>query len=169
MDQRVGHQVKLLAIDPGNATGWSTWAWSDGYDAPALRIKYGLAQGGYDGFMAMLDDQARDVDVIICEQFHLDGRTAFPDITPKLLEGALLATQRAGVFVASIHWSPTSNKAMVRNAALKRGRLWLTGKKVGWTDANDVNDSQRHALAYLKQIHPPTTAWLWPDVANEDQ
>lgn len=157
----------ILAIDPGLATGWSTWAYDP--ERPLMRLDYGLVQGGVAGWIEWMTSTLGLLrpDVTVCESFKLDGRTKFPEVEPLRIEGALLAVYDA-LSLPSVIWQPNSTKVQVQDAVLKRTGFWLTGKDVGWADARDVNDSQIHALAYVKLLEEttdlqPTTAAYWPE------
>lgn len=159
----------ILAIDPGLATGWSTW-WSDeGY--VARRLEYGLLHAGAYGLLMspiQLLIAGSSVQRVVCEQFDLDGRTARPDLTPKLIEGVITAwCWQAGV---PLTFQPKSHKALVgrepktRDDRLKQHGLWVKGSDVGHTDGRDINDSQLHALAYyFDKGHRPTIRKFWSE------
>jgi len=159
--------IRLLALDPGKVTGWSLWAYDPAKKGHALRLNYGLVPDGVQGFITWWNtDRPIPVSRVVCEKFSLDQRTKSPDLTPTYIEGALLA-----LCSVPITWQPTSAKRKVQDAVLKRTpvngnqvSLWLTGsdKKIRHSDARDVNDSQIHALAYLKGVHRPTAEWLFP-------
>lgn len=163
--------TRLLALDPGKVTGWSLWEWTVESNTPARRTDYGLVKDGVEGFKKwFIGERPVPIGLVVCEKFQLDQRTASPDTTPLVIEGVLIA-----LCAVPIVWQPTSTKSEVGDAVLKVRRsnevkktlepLWLTGKnpKIRHTDARDVNDSQIHALAYLRHAHRPTAAWLYPD------
>lgn len=165
----------ILVIDPGLATGWSTW-WSDeGY--VARRLEYGLIHDGAEGWpgsdiWALLHGAGGRIDRVVCEKFDLDGRTARPDLTPKLLEGIIIAW--CWEDRVPLTFQPKSHKALVgrepktRDDRLKQHGLWLTGSDVGHTDGRDVNDSQLHALAYyFDKGHRPTIRRFWSDQSSD--
>lgn len=155
--------IRFIALDPGKVTGWSLWAYDPASDHAAVRLDYGLVAGGVEGFIRWWNtERPIPVSLIVCEKFELDQRTADPDITPTYIEGALRAL--CGV---PIEWQPTSMKRQVSDDKLKQYGLWLTGsnKKIRHVDARDVNDSQVHALGYLKLRHRPTAMRFWPEPA----
>jgi hypothetical protein len=152
---------RLLAIDPGLATGWSAWIVPD--DEPMQRYAYGLIQHGVDGFNRWFQTHGRSYvdgphDVLVCEKFELGGDVRFPDVEPLRIEGVLIALSPVRV-----RWQLRTMKAQVEDERLKAHRLWVTGKDVGWTDGRDVNDSQIHALAWGKFEHYPTLQGYWPE------
>ena len=156
---------RWISIDPGGATGWSVWAIDQfDEDMPITREAFGVVSGGLHGLRERLDMLMVGIDLVICESFELDA-TAAPDLTPKLIEGALmLETWRRGLELVFSH---RSQKARVKDEALKRVDLWITGKPVGWEDGRDVNDSSKHALAHALDLEAdaraqPTTRWLYP-------
>jgi hypothetical protein len=154
----------LLALDPGKVTGWSLWTLDD--DFPMTRLEYGLAKGGIDGFISFMELRLGiwRPDIIVCEHFDLDGRTRYPDLTPRDCEGALRAMVSA--LGLEVVWQNTDMKALCRDQTLKDHGLWLTGSDpaIRHDDARDVNDSQVHALAYAKASgHEPTVALYWPE------
>lgn len=159
----------ILAIDPGLATGWSVW--TDRGEGPAARLRYGLERGGSNGLRGSWIDRAiryRLVDRVVCESFELDRRTEVPDITPKQIEGILIAwCWESGL---PLTFQPKSHKALAgrqpkrRDQRLKDSGLWITGKEFDHEDGRDVNDSQLHALAYFFSAgHKPTIRHYWPD------
>lgn len=158
----------LLAIDPGGkagTSGWSTWAVDP--DVPMARLDYGLVKGGRKGWLVWMSNNigVMHPDITVCEKFKLDGRTKFPDIGPVYIEGQIEAIYDA--LSLEVVWQTTDMKALVSDAILKRAGLWLFGSDpaISWIDANDVNDSQRHALAWASaNDHEPTIEWLHPNV-----
>ena len=79
----------LLAIDPGKTTGWSIWSFEK--EKPLKLIELGQTEGGVDGYLSSWWDRNTWCEVIVSEQFVLDGRTPNPDITPLKIEGVLMA------------------------------------------------------------------------------
>lgn len=162
--------TRLLALDPGEVTGWSLWEWQYESDRHAERTDYGLVKGGVEGFKKwFIGERPVPIGLVVCEKYQLDQRTTSPNTTPLVIEGVLIA-----LCAVPIVWQPTSAKSEIHDDVLKKtnlrpgpgpSRLWLTGKdpKIKHTDARDVNDSQIHALAYLRHAHRPTAAWLYPD------
>lgn len=160
----------LLAIDPGESTGWSLWAVPD--DAPMMRLEYGLVHGGRAGFQAWSREHlaALRLDIIVCERFnpHLGYGGAAKDYTPLYIEGQLDIISEA--LAIEVIWQDTSMKDLCRDAVLKREGLYIqpaqakVDEAILWQDARDVNDSMRHALAWAKAIdHDPTVRAYWPE------
>lgn len=140
----------LLALDPGGTTGWSLWR----YDAltPAMPLEHGQITGGVEGFVAWWRDSdiEAEADEIVAESFILDGRTLYPDLTPKLIEGALVA-----LWGGPLHYQRNTFKAHAPDATLKRLGFW-------WKGEQHARDSARHALAFLKvRKHLPTVRAYW--------
>jgi hypothetical protein len=143
---------RLLSLDPGQATGWSSWVVPD--DAPMLRTGYGLVPGGIVGFTKWWWKAGRVLcdgphDVLVCERFEQE---------PVKIEGLVYGTAPNRVI-----WQRNDVKPQVPDALLKEHGLWITGKPVGWKDGQDVNDAQRHALAWGKFDHLPTLTGYWPE------
>ena len=154
----------------GAVTGWSLWAFDPEF--PLQRLEYGLIHDGLEGFVRWLEVRLGRLrpDVLICEQFNTkDGRVARADLTPLYLEGALFAiTSALGLEVV---WQGTDMKALCSDDTLRDHGLYImpkdakTDRAIMHTDARDVNDSQRHALAWAKAIdHEPSVRQFWPDV-----
>ena len=162
----------LLAIDPGEVTGWSTWQLED--DAPLTRLDYGLVKGGALGWRSWMSAKMRmRPGLIVCERFNPnDGRAGKANYVDHLrIEGGLLVAADALGLPDPI-WHHNDMKALCSDATLKSHGLWLTGRdeRIGWQDARDVNDSQRHALAWAKAAgHEPTLLRYWPPAPVEGQ
>lgn len=157
----------MLAIDPGEVTGWSTWAMEP--DAPLKRLDYGLVKGGAEGWVIWMSrNMMMRPDMTVCERFNPnDGRAAKAAYIDHIrIEGALMAILDALALPSPI-WHYNDMKALCTDATLKSSGLWLTGAddRIDWQDARDVNDSQRHALARAKASgHEPTLLEYWPEI-----
>lgn len=98
--------------------------------------------------------------VIVAEQFDLrPGNKFSADLTPVKVNAIL------DYLVDDIHYqTPAQAKGLVKDAALKNLGWWLTGKDVGYKDANDVRDAFRHLVYYL--VHEMHHKWTldtgWP-------
>lgn len=159
----------ILAIDPGESTGWSLWALEPEY--PMQRLECGLVHGGEAGFITFMEVRLGRFrpSIVVCEEWNInDGRRGNPRFSLRI-EGALMAmTSALGI---ELVFQPTSMKDMCRDSVLKEHGLWITNKQaredpqILWQDARDVNDSQINALAWAKAIgHDPTIEAFWPDV-----
>lgn len=134
----------ILALDPGKTTGWSYWEYDD--ETPAQCIVWGQTINGVQGYIEEHFDKTPDL--IVSEQFVLDGRTPNPDITPLQIEGVILA--QANVHNLQVVFQRNNFKKHVDNELLKKHRLY-------WAGNQHAMDSSRHALAYLKTtMHMPT-------------
>lgn len=144
--------MNLLSLDPGKCTGWSLWIVRD--DAPIDLIDYGQVSGGVDGFVdwwRKMQQGGLSWDTVVSESFRLDGRTPSPDLTPKLIEGAL-----AVLWPRSVIYQANTYKVHAPDDLLKRAGLWQKGMP-------HANDAIRHAIAWAKLSgHLPTIKWLWP-------
>jgi len=158
----------VLAIDPGKVSGWSLWLFEQ--DRPLQRIEYGLVHGGLPGWTTWMEVRLWGLrpDVVVCEKFELDGRTVSPDLTPLLIEGGLFVAMSALGMQPPV-FQTTDYKAQVSDVILKRLGLFIeraqarTDPAILHTDGDDVNDSQRHALAWAQSIeHIPTVAMMKP-------
>jgi hypothetical protein len=98
--------------------------------------------------------------VIVAEQFDLrPGNKFSADLTPVKVNAIL------DYLVDDIHYqTPAQAKGLVKDATLKNLGWWLTGKDVGYKDANDVRDAFRHLVYYL--VHEMRNKWTldngWP-------
>lgn len=143
--------TRLLALDPGESTGWSLWYY-DALTHPQL-IDHGTITGGVKGLIAWWytrgsAGEGMQWDEVVSESFRLDGRTMFPNITPLRIEGAL------AVLWPDVHYQPNTMKAHVTDEWIKDHGLWWKGK-------GHDRDSLRHAFSYLKiRRHAPTLR-LW--------
>ncbi len=140
--------IRLLALDPGGTTGWSSWV----YDSltPLRHVDHGMIPNGLDGFIQWWESTAGgEPDEVVSETFVLDGRTARPDVTPLKVEGALS--------VLFPGWIGQRNvmKAHAPDQLLKDKGIW-------WPGAGHDRDSARHAIAWAKTTrHMPTLRWLY--------
>lgn len=97
---------------------------------------------------------------IVAEQFDLrPGNKFSADLTPVRVNAVL------DWLVDDIHYqTPAQAKGLVKDATLKNLGWWLTGKDVGYKDANDVRDAFRHLVYYL--VHEMRHKWTldtgWP-------
>lgn len=153
----------LLSIDPGQATGWSLWTFAD--DHALQRLDYGVIPEGLDGFLRWAEARigALRPSVTVFELFrpNLGYNAHSKDYEAMLIEGALKATARA--LALEVVYQGNDMKALCSDADLKRLGLWVENSEVEWTDARDVNDSQRHALAWAKANgHEATIDAFWP-------
>jgi hypothetical protein len=157
----------LLAIDPGQVSGWSLWLVPD--DLPMQRIEYGLVHNGRPGFLEWMADKLGPLrpDILVCEQWRT--RDGAADITPVYIEGQLEAVCAA--LAMEITWQGTDMKAMCSDDTLRQHGLYIMPAEakvdpaILHIDARDVNDSQRHALGWGKAHgHEPTVDLYWPEM-----
>ena len=132
----------LLALDPGKTTGWSIWSFEK--EKPLKLIDLGQTEGGVDGYLSQWWDKKTWCEVIVSEQFVLDGRTPNPDITPLKIEGVLMAYVKQ--FGGKLVFQRNNFKKHVSNDMLKQHELYHPGKP-------HAMDSIRHALAWGKVTH----------------
>lgn len=153
--------MHLLAIDPGFATGVSLWRVPE--DEPIERMAYWLIQNGPDGFDEFWTNGSGILDYIwdnltvVCEKFIQDGRTPRVDPNALQIEGYLMGAWG----INEVTWQRNGAKASIPDRFLRQHGFWLTGKQVGWKDADDVNDSQRHALHWAMNNHRPSQEFFW--------
>lgn len=155
----------MLVFDPGQATGWSRWVLPQ--SAPIMRLEYGLIPGGVQGFFRWLEAGGLNdrPTIIVCERFNPDLGERVKDYEPIRVEVALEGACRA--LALEITWQDIDMKPMCRDSTLKRLGLWVENSEVDWEDARDVNDTQRHALAWCKtHDHEPTVHWAWPPMTD---
>ena len=91
--------------------------------------------------------------MIVAEQFDLRPSNKFTaDLTPVKVNAVL------DWLVDDVHYqTPAQAKGLVKDATLKNLGWWLTGKDVGYKDANDVRDAFRHLVYYL--VHEMRHKW----------
>lgn len=142
---------RLLSLDPGETTGWAVWDYSD--RQPLTHVAHGMIAGGLLGFIEWWPGMIEEChpSEVVAESFILDGRTAFPNVTPLRIEGALAALWRGPVALQRNVY-----KAHAPDELLKRVGLWWPGK-------GHDRDAARHAIAYtVTRKHIPTLMWLHP-------
>lgn len=153
----------ILVFDPGEVTGWSLWNFASEY--PLQRLEFGVIPGGVDGFLDWLEEHLGilAVSIVICEWFNpaLGTGGGFKNYEAMEIQGALRGACRA--LAIDLVKQQVDMKAECTDDALKRAGLWIENAEVEWEDARDVNDTQRHALAFAKsQDHEPTIRAIWP-------
>lgn len=140
----------LLALDPGESTGWSMWEYGD--DTPLRCLDHGTILFGLKGFIKWWGENRWHMlaDEVVCESFILDGRTVKPNVTPLQIEGAL------AVLWGDTAYQRNTYKAHAPDEFLKAQGLWWKGK-------GHDRDSARHAFAYVKtRKHMPSLLHYWP-------
>lgn len=160
----------LLAIDPGQVTGWSLWALDA--DSPLQRLDYGLVKGGSDGWLEWQERHLGGLrpDVIVFEKFNPSlGYGASKDYEAMIVEGEFKAACRALGLEITFH--DTAMKALCSDGDLRRLGYWIMPKDakvdpaIMHEDARDVHDSFIHALAWAKASdHEPTVEAYWPEM-----
>jgi hypothetical protein len=142
----------LLAVDPGKTTGASLWKYSE--TEPLECTWHGQIPDGLQGVIDFMFDHA-EPDIVVSEQFVLDGRTPNPDVTPLHIEGALMRHYE-------IVWFQRNNfKKHVSNEMLKAYDLY-------WKGEPHAMDSARHALAFMKvNRHMPTLQKYFSEIIEE--
>lgn len=153
------------AVDPGETTGWSLWVMEP--DLPIYRLDYGRILGGLDGVLDYAEQHFAGLRQggakILCERFNpaLGTADGSKNYEPMYIEGALKAICRA--LGLEIIWQETGMKTLCTDDALKAAGLWIDNSEFDEGDARDVNDSQRHALAFAKSHdHEPSILRYWP-------
>lgn len=153
----------MLFVDPGEATGWSLWNYDPHF--PLQRLEFGLIPGGLNGFLDWSEVRLGLLHAdVICERFNpaLGTADGSKNYEPMYIEGALRAICRA--LGLSLEFQDVGMKALCGDHVLKRNGLWIHNSEVEWEDARDVNDTQRHALAWaLSNDHAPSLSAYWPD------
>jgi hypothetical protein len=152
---------RLLAIDPGFATGISLWRVPE--DEPIERESYWLVPGGINGFLEWYLLAYPDFDFLVAEEFIQDGRTPRVDVNALEIQGWLKGWDKMNDW--EIFWQRNAMKRHAPDKLLKQHGFYVTGKQVAWIDGKDVNDSFRHALAWAKINHRPTLEFIWPKQA----
>lgn len=159
---------RLLAIDPGKATGWAVLNYDCG--EPANLVEAWTTHDGIEGFSDMYwntRDHANGAELlsdtfddVVCEGFVLRNNGFVPALNAVEIIGFLKGMGE------SVNWQLRTDKALVPDRILKEHGLWQTGKMVGHTDGRDCNDAIIHGLAYLfKTRHVPTIAKYFPEAS----
>lgn len=166
----------ILGIDPGNVTGWSWWK-VPAHEA-ASRLDYGIVEHGLAGFVhdlvadnygkVSLKRLIQHSDLVVFERFSLNGDAVNPQTEALEIQGALKLHMARKDRADKLVLHERGKKRAVRDEVLKEAGLYLTksGIKeelgIEWTDARDINDSQIHVLAYLKEHgHSATIKEYW--------
>ena len=134
----------IEAYDPGKTTGYAHFKIIQ--DGPLELVACGQIEGGIYGFLERSIPE--DPDIVIAEQFILDGRTPNPDLEPLKIEGVLIAD--AFALEHELIFQRNNFKAHVTDDKLK---------EIGWYQKGQphANDAIRHGLAWAKtQRHMPT-------------
>lgn len=141
--------MRILSLDPGMRTGWSLWDLLE--REPLEHLEHGTIDWGVRGFVQWWEREPRAIDIIVCETFHLDGRTPKPNLEPLRLEGAL-----AALWSGQIVYQRNGMKVHAPDSLLKAHGLW-------WPSKGHDRDSARHAIGYAKVTgHRPTIEKFWP-------
>ena len=142
---------KLIeALDPGLTTGWALLELDDKH--PMELFDCGQIKDGVEGVLAR---KFLDIDILISEQFVLDGRTVKPELEPLRIEGVLMA--EAYGLGHQLIFQRNNFKKHVDDAKLK---------EIGWYQKGmpHANDAIRHALAWAKLNHRPTLETYWSKI-----
>lgn len=162
--------TKLIAIDPGKATGWARGYFDD--ETPFQLEEAFVTHDGIEGFAELnCNAQSPDnpyaqtflegFDVIVYETFVLRQNGFLAALNSVEINGYLKGTY--GTYGRLTPQSRTL-KHHTPDATLKQYGFWQTGKMVGHKDGRDANDAIIHALTYLKlQGHVPTLKAYFPE------
>lgn len=160
--------TKLVAVDPGGASGVAEGHYSDTEPLEFDNI-YTIPEGvngfsevywnGFDRPEQMYGDE------LVVETFVNRSNEFLANLESVEVIGFIKGTTHNW---REPHWQQRTDKAALTGAGesasevrnnnfLKRHGLWQTGKMVGWKDGRDANDAIIHALVYMKKIrHMPT-------------
>jgi hypothetical protein len=150
-----------VAIDPGQSSGvvWGCFSEDDAF----VRIGYAQVTGGLAGLKRFMletfwEHQDWTFDHLVVEKFKtrpLARNYKLAELEPIRIEGWLDDYVTAWQWPEQRGWG----RGGVAHAeeVLRAKGLWLTGKDVGFRDADDCNAAQMHMLAYLRNMgHIPT-------------
>lgn len=158
---------------PGGLTGFKAWLHSEAmYDRTINLMSFKMREDRYKTDFLVFDPEAPEHYTVICERFVPLSGGGFShtsdSVEPLRIEGALRAHglmpddygdprwQRPSAMVLHKVGNTAENKK-ASDSVLRHMGLWHTGKQVGMKDANDVNSSVKHSIAYLKKMkHAPT-------------
>lgn len=155
----------ILAIDPGMSTG-VFW----GFYKPKHKLKRITSrqlEGGLDSLIhdSWFIELVGTVDTVVFEKFEprpMERQYRSDELEPLRIEGFVkylrpdVHFQSPAAMVLRTGKDQAERKRKSDDVLRKSG-LWLTGKDVGFKDANDANAATKHALAYMKNIrHVPS-------------
>lgn len=133
---------KIVAYDPGYATGVATGVFSD-TEPLQLTDAYILT---YESLMDVAPEMLDfDFDHVVVEKFTLRTNNEFAaDLIGVRVEGILDL-----MYGDQIVWRERTKKEQVPDALLKEHELWQEGSDVDWEDGRDANDAIIHMLGYV--------------------
>ena len=158
----------ILAVDPGVKSGLAFFGLPE--REPARLLRHVQVGGGVEGFLEYIDGPHRtwpsDVSAIVCEDFHDDGRTPNPDLTPLEFKGALQSLQYfyrpmlEDVFDLVFRLN-AQGKLQMKDHVLRRGGYHPRRGEVG---EGHSRDAIRVGLSYIVNVlnHRPTQLKLFP-------
>lgn len=136
----------IYGVDPGKMTGVCVVQTSD--DNSSMTI-LSHAELDVESFVSHVEEWAPRSDVVVCEKFTVNARTARTTFQPYSLEVIGMvrsALIRAGRGPESlILQAPSAAKNVASNDALRDLGLWYRG------GAGHANDAARHVALYLLQ------------------
>jgi hypothetical protein len=153
--------MKILAIDPGKASGFALSEVDDETGEWKL-LQVFVTHDGVSGVAdAFWNGELYLGDVTVVERFIVRPNQPVDPVALEVI-GFIKGTHPRP---ATIEWRLRSDKKHIPDAMLKQHGLWHTGKQVGHEDGRDVNDAIIHTLSWLcfKARHKPTIEWLFPD------
>ena len=156
--------TRILALDPGLDTGVALFEVFDGLDVPASLIRHFTIGGGVDG---LIDAWPLPGRIVVCEAFHDDGRTEYPETEPLEIIGALKAFRKAEDWAEVprpfdlVTRLNVQGKLQMKNDVLRRGGYHPKHGEVG--DGHS-RDAIRVGLSYIVNVlnHRPTQLALFP-------
>lgn len=160
----------VIAIDAGASTGMTTARVDENGIVEILKIDQFVADWDttvtyirqqVDGFITRGEEVQ-----LVAEQFDLRPHNRFvADLTPVKINATLEYLLSLSGTIEPIVWqTPGMAKKLVTDEVLKNLGWYVTGKDVGYKDANDAKDSLRHLVYYL--VHNQENRWVveggWP-------
>lgn len=144
-----------LAIDPGKISGL-VWGW---FDEATPWHQVHVEAWDFEEFSTMIwNAEVNWGDHLIVERFVPQSGGDFT-----LKENDLAGVETIGMIrhantASEVYWRTRADKSQVNDQVLKDNGLWVTGKKVRWTDGRDVNDATIHSLGHVAFTleHAPT-------------
>lgn len=169
----------ILWFDPGVSTGIQYGLIPD--DEPYEMRKVWQVGNGVTGLLDWLlageNILFKNANIIGAEKWiprTMEGMSHTLDSTlPLVQEGILIGHGLMDVYPEG-NWQPATAQSLANgkdsadrrkrtNALLEKAGYWMTGTDIGQPDANDVNSTTRHILAYVTKTlkHGPTLGLLY--------
>lgn len=129
----------LLALDPGETTGWSTWADGKYIEAGQLKNKENVEKVIFD-FLSLIKPST-----IVYEDYFVYAHKASTHALDKLFTAKLIGMIRLWAYINKVPCytqSASYAKSLIKDDDLKKFGLYQRGQR-------HSRDSMRHALSFM--------------------